>query len=250
MTDPTPQPPQGKTSGGHIAALVAGSIAGMLALAALVAGGLLLWADSHADHDGYLTSKSDRYHTRTYAIATENLDVEGDVPGVVSQDMFGKLRLRVTPRGDKPVFVGIAPTHTVSRYLDDSAHATLTDVEFDPFKPTYRIKAGTTRPQPPAQHHIWAASAQGSGTQALTWDVESGDWSVVVMNADGSRGVDAGVSAGVRIPWLAPAGWSALGGGVLLALLAGGLLFVGVRRPPQRPQPTQRHSASEVITAS
>ena len=250
MTDPTSRSPQRTKSGGQIAALVGGGIAGMLALAALVAGGLLLWADSRTDHDGYLTTKTDRYQTRTYAIATDNLDVEGDVAGVVSHDVFGKLRLRVTPHGDKPVFVGIARTHAVSRYLDDSAHATLTDVDFDPFKPAYRVEAGTSRPQPPAQRHIWAASAQGAGAQSLTWDVESGDWSVVVMNADGSRGVDAGVSAGARIPWIAPAGWGALGGGVLLALLAGGLLFVGVRRPPQGPQPAQRLSASEVITAS
>jgi hypothetical protein len=249
MTDQT-TPPDRIKSGGQIAAIVAGSIAGMLALAALVAGGLLLFADSKTDHDGYLSSKSDRYHTRTYAIATENLDVDGDVPGVISHDDFGKLRLRVTQRSEKPLFVGIAPTHRVSRYLGDSAHATLTDVEFDPFKPTYRVERGTTRPEPPSQRHIWAASAQGYGAQSLTWDVKSGDWSVVVMNADGSRGVDAGVSAGVRIAWIETAGWGALGGGVLLALLAGGLLFVGVRRPPQRPQPAQRPSASEVITAS
>jgi hypothetical protein len=240
QTTPAPAPAR-RQSGGQIAAIVTGSIAGMLALAAIVAGGLLLWGDSQTDRDGYLTSASDRYHTTTHAIATENLDVSGDVPGVVGQDLLGKLRLRVSPNGDKPLFVGIAPTHEVTRYLSDSAHATLTDVEFSPFEATYRNESGTERPGRPDERQIWAASAQGSGTQSLTWDVKSGDWSVVVMNADGSAGVDAGVSVGVRIGWIEPAGWGALGGGALLALLSGGLLFAGLRG---RRQPADDRDAS------
>jgi hypothetical protein len=243
MTDQTTPAPARRQSGGKIAAIVTGSIAGMLALAAIVAGGLLLLGDSQTDRDGYLSSASEHYQTNTHAIATENLDVDGDVPGVVTEDLIGKLRLRISPNGDKPVFVGIAPTHEVTRYLSDSAHATLTDVEFSPFHATYRTEQGTERPERPADRHIWAASAQGSGTQSLTWDVKSGNWSVVVMNADGSAGVDAGVSAGVRIGWIELAGWSSLGGGALLALLSGGLLFTGLRRPRQ---PTGDRDSSAV----
>ena len=54
------------------------------------------------------------------------------------------------------------------------------------------------------------------------------------MNADGSRGVHTDVSAGARLSFLAPLGWSALGGGFLLLLSAGGLLYLGVR-PPRNP---------------
>jgi hypothetical protein len=59
--------------------------------------------------------------------------------------------------------------------------------------------------------------------------VEPGEWSVVVMNADGSRGVDARVSAGAKVPFLAAVGWGAIGGGALLLVAAGGLLYAGVR---------------------
>ena len=48
------------------------------------------------------------------------------------------------------------------------------------------------------------------------------------MNADGSRGVAADVSAGARLPWLAPAGWATLGGGLVALVLAGSLVFVGI----------------------
>ena len=97
------------------------------------------------------------------------------------------------------MFVGIARTSDVDTYLDRSAHATLTDLEVDPFEaelPHHRRRL--SGPAAPARQSIWASSASGGGTQTLTWDVEDGDWSVVVMNADGSAGVDTDISVGRR----------------------------------------------------
>ncbi len=50
------------------------------------------------------------------------------------------------------------------------------------------------------------------------------------MNPDGSRGVDADVSAGVNIGILEPLGWSLLGGSALLLLGAVGVGYAGLRR--------------------
>ncbi len=54
------------------------------------------------------------------------------------------------------------------------------------------------------------------------------------MNADGSPGIDAGADAGARVPFLAPAGWSAVGGGTLLLLAAGTTALIATRRPRPR----------------
>jgi hypothetical protein len=248
MTEQTATPPKRGPSGGQIAAIVGGSIAGILAVLALVAGGLFLWADSKKDGDGYLKTGSDPYSTRTYAIASEDLQLDDDVPGVV-EDLYGKVRLRATSHNDKPVFVGIAHSDDVSRYLAASAHATLTDVNYDPFEASYRTTGGAQRPAAPGDQTFWAASAHGSGQQTLTWDVKQGNWSVVVMNADGSAGVDAGVSAGATANFLTPLAWGTLGGGLLLTAISGGLLFAGLRRRTP-PVTDQRRSASSVITAS
>jgi hypothetical protein len=249
MTEQTNTPPRRGPSGGQIVAIVAGSITGILAVLALVVGGLGLYANSKKDSDGYISTGSDPYSTKTYAIASEGLELDEDVPGVV-EDLYGKVRIRATSHNGKPVFVGIAHRDDVSGYLARSAHATLTDVNYDPFDPTYRTVGGARRPAPPAEQDIWVASAQGSGTRTLTWDVKQGNWSIVVMNADGSAGVNAGVSAGAQADWLTPAAWGTLGGGLLLAAAAGGLLFAGLRRPPEPPTADQRLSASSVITAS
>ncbi len=112
--------------------------------------------------------------------------------------------------GDEPVFVGIAPTDQVSRYLTGVAHTSVSDVDSWPFDADYdeRAVAGEGKPAPPGDQRIWAASVQGAGTQTLEWDVDDGDWSVVVMNADGSRGVDAEVEAGAKVPFLSEIGWT------------------------------------------
>jgi hypothetical protein len=238
MSETTSSTPVRRSQTGRIAATVAGGFAGLVALVVLAVGGALLYGQSQKNDDGYLSTKTDRFHTKTYAIATDNLDVEtGGASRVVDHDLFGSVRVKAHSRDGKPVFVGIARTDDVDRYLGSSAHAVLTDVDYSPFRPTYRAAGGERRPVAPGAQHFWAAKASGDGTRTLRWDVEDGDWSVVVMNADGSAGVDAAVSAGAELPWLDEAGWTAIGAGLLILVVAGGLIYVGVRPERDRREP-------------
>ena len=52
------------------------------------------------------------------------------------------------------------------------------------------------------------------------------------MNADGSAGVDAGVSAGAKLPILGDLELAAWIAAALFLALGGGLLAAGLRRPP------------------
>lgn len=222
----------------RIASIIAASVVGLFSLGLLAAGGALLWGDSKKDEQGYHTTASHRFHTNTYALASDNLDLDLDgLEDVIDPDAYGKLRLKVDPRTDTPVFVGIARTDDVSRYLDPTSHDLVKDVSFDPFRADYELQGGPTRPDAPATQNIWAASAHGSGTQTVTWDVKGGDWSIVVMNDDGSRGVDAGVSAGAKLGFLAPLGWGLTIGGLLALGLAGALVVVAVRVPRRQAVP-------------
>jgi hypothetical protein len=235
-----------------VAALVAGTLVGLVALALLIGGGAMLWGNGQKDADGYISTGTHRLQTATYALATDNLDIDLDGAGWLLEDgRLGHVRVQATSRNDKPVFVGIAPTRAVSRYLAETAHSSVTDVEDGPFSSfhvTYRDHAGTTAPGAPAGQRFWAASAQGTGSQAMTWKVRDGDWSVVIMNADGSAGVDAGVRAGADVPFLAPAGWITLGGGLVLLAGAGGLLYLGLRKP-RRPDPEPRTERDQVVAS-
>jgi hypothetical protein len=236
MTDNNTQRSQGRTAGGRIGLIVAGAVTAVLALGALGLGAGALWADGEKNDQGYLTTDSERFAAPTRALATDNLDVDLDgVDWVLDSGELGKVQLEVASEGDEPVFVGIARTEDVASYLRGVDHTRVTDVDADPFEASYHRQSGNRRPEAPAQESFWAASTQGRGTQTLDWRVNDGDWSVVVMNADGSRGVAADVSAGAKIPFLDELGWSALGGGGALLIGALALIVLGARPPRNRP---------------
>src|ERR671915_2088229 len=202
MTEQTIDSQPKRSRGARIALIVTGAITGLLAAGLLAVGGVALWGESEKDGDGYLTTDSHRLAAGTHALASESLDVDLDGAGwLMDREDFGDVRLEVAPQGDEPLFVGVAPTDQVSRYLGGVAHTSVSDVDSWPFEASYdesRV-AGDRRPAPPGEQRIWAASVQGAGTQTLKWDVEDGDWSVVVMNADGSRGPPP-ENAGRRTP--------------------------------------------------
>ncbi len=219
----TPQNP----SPTRLGAIITGGAIASLATLVLAGGAGLNWLEDRKDADGYYTTSAERFSTNTYALATENLDIDDGLPGSATD--YGTVRFKVRSDDAKPVFVGVARTRDVDAYLDRSAHAKLTDFDVDPFEASYRTTGGLTAPAAPGTQPIWAAKTSGDGTQTLTWDPKDGDWSVVVMNADGSAGVDTDISAGADVPIvgdLATAftigGISGLGIGV--ALIAGGLI--------------------------
>jgi hypothetical protein len=223
---------------GRIVALVMGVLVGLLAAAILAAAGVLLWGNNQKGDDGYLQTGPERLTAAGYAVTSDNLDLDLDGPNwVVDRDRYGKIRIRVTPQTPTGTFVGIAPTSAVDRYLGAVARSEVTDVDVAPLRVQLEEHAGQAPAGPPASRRIWSASATGTGTQTMTWDVREGDWTIVVMNADGSRGIDAGVSAGARVPWLGTAGWVTLGVGLLALFAAIALIVFGVRRPPGGARP-------------
>ena len=215
-----------------IALIVTGSLASLFAVGLLAIGALAFVGDSQKDSDGYISTDTHQFEAGTRALATENLDVDldtGDV--VIDSGDLGKARLQVESRDDKPVFVGIARTNDVEDYLQGVSHTTLTDVDTSPFEAQYDNHAGNNRPVAPADSQIWVASEHGSGKQTLNWEIKDGSYSVVVMNADGSAGVDADISTGADIPFLDDIGWSAVGSGSFVLLIGIALLVAGIRRP-------------------
>lgn len=137
------------------------------------------------------------------------------------------MRIRATPVGGREVFVGIGPRDRVARYLDGVARAEIDDIDANPFSVSYRYRSGSAPAGPPAGQTFWAASVEGAGTRDLEWNLESGRWTVVVMNADWSAGVGVEASVGAKAGWVLLVGLGLLIGGVLVATLGAALLAVG-----------------------
>jgi len=231
----TPEATARRWSGARIVAVVTGSLATLVAIGLLTVGGALLWGNAQKDERGYLATDSEEFSTGTHALVSEDLDVDLAGAGwVMNRDDFGNVRLEVTPHTNKPVFVGIAPTRDVSGYLRRTAHTSVTDVSYSPFRASYADHGGGQRPARPADERFWTASAHGAGPQTVTWDVDEGSWSIVVMNADGSPGIDAGISAGAKVPFLAALAWGVITAGLVTLAGAGMLMFLALRTPRRR----------------
>jgi hypothetical protein len=217
---------------GRIVLTVVGALLILMSFGLGAVGGILTWAHAtQRDSEGFFTSRNHRLESLTYAITSEDIDL-GVRPGRGDRRFdlgdLATVRLRVESQTGTPVFVGIGPSRDVDAYLANVAHAEIDDVHFGPFRVDYDVRPGTASPARPDAQTFWAASARGAGVQRLEWELESGHWSVVVMNADASRGVAVDANAGVKADWVLPLGIGLLGGFVLFALIGTVLLVVGV----------------------
>jgi hypothetical protein len=212
-------------------ALAGAAVTGLIAFALFIAGALLLWANGHyKDADGYLTTGSEQFASSEYALTSDKLEINGHWP--LSSNRYGTIRL--TARGkSKPAFIGVGRTRDVDAYLANVAHSRVEDISYAPFSARYTPVAGENRPARPADQRIWSAQAHGDGTQSLSWKVEKGDWSIVVMNEDGSRGVATSVSAGAKVPYIGEFAYAALGAGLLFIIATAALTSYGTRPQPR-----------------
>jgi hypothetical protein len=210
-------------SGGRVALLAVGSFLGLVSLGVIAAGAGALVIDWTQRDDGFVTSPRHTYSTPTYALVSETADLDG--PAWAWQDLVGTVRIQ--GRSDEPVFLGIGPSAEVERYLADVGHEIVHDIGHSRGDDDDRRPGGAPA-TPPGRQDFWAASAQGTGRVNLDWDPENGHWAVVVMNADGSRDVDATLSIGAELDALAWVGAALLGAGVLLALLAAALIYASL----------------------
>jgi hypothetical protein len=231
-TPAEPARPEARSGAGSILAAVLGSIAAILSLGALAGGAAsVIFDQTQRDEAGYITTPSHSYATGTYALVSNSYrtGTSGDV--FVARDMLGTVRIRA--QSERPLFVGVARSADVNSYLGRVRR----DVGggFDARPSDFHVIEGGTPPTVPAAQHFWAAKAVGSGPLTLRWSPQNGSWRIVVMNADGSTGVQTKLSIGARLPHLLWIGIGLLGGAALLGLI-GGYLLDAATRPGQRPR--------------
>ncbi|HET9542235.1 MAG TPA: DUF4389 domain-containing protein [Acidimicrobiales bacterium] len=228
MTEPTPAPavpPAPPTPVGRILMIVAGALIVLVAGAVVLAGAALTWAHAtQRDDDGYFSTSSERLDTATPVIISDELDlgVSPDDTRWFDAGDLATVRIDVEGVGESPAFVGIGPAADVAAYLDGVAQAQIEDIEVDPFRVEYQFRDGADQADPPTDQDFWVA--QGTDGEPLVWDLESGDWVVVVMNADGSAGVSVDAAVAAKVDWLLPLGIGLLIGGFVF--LVGGALLV------------------------
>jgi Domain of unknown function (DUF4389) len=211
---PAAPPARRSWTGGRIALVVVGTIAGLLALVLLVGGCALVTVDqTQRDDDGFLMSPTEDFSTPTYAIVSESADLDAEGVESALDTFLGTVRIR--SESDRPVFVGIGPADDVTRYLGGVERDEVDDLDSSG-DPEYSRRSGGAPTAPPGDETFWVASTEGAGERTLDWEPEDGDWRAVAMNEDASRGVSAELSIGAELD---PILWIGIG------LLVAGALF-------------------------
>jgi hypothetical protein len=217
--------PRGGGGAGRILLLVLGSIAALFAFATLAFGVAAVVVDQvQRDDDGFLMSPSERFSSSTYAVVSESADIEVGGAERALDWFLGTVRIR--SESDQPVFVGIAREADAAAYLDAVERDVVTDLEDEP---TYEREPGAAPSGPPGEESFWVASTSGAGERTLDWEPEEGDWRVVLMSEDASRGVSSDLSIGAELDSVLWIGIASLAVGALLAALAALAITAGIR---------------------
>lgn len=225
----------GWTTARVVSALV-GALFALCSLGLVGVGGVALWASTTQRHGGDIDLGTWNYRSTGYAVASTTADAYGATGGLPApRSVLGTVRIRVTSAsGAGTVFAGIARASAASRYLARVGYDTVRGINHHHALYT-RHRGGAPATAPP-RAGIWATYAAGPGTQTLTWPDRSGNWTVVVMNADGSQpvAVRVGVAAALpSLPWIAT---GLLVGGALVLAVGIALIAVPGRRAAKTPR--------------
>ena len=162
----------------------------------------------------------------THALVFDAISIR-DLPR--SGGLATTLGLEVHSEGGA-AFVGVGPTSEVGRYLDGVAFDRVVQVDWAGGVRTEEV-GGAKTPLPPADEAFWVASDEGAEA-IIEWRVESGDWTIVIMNADGAEGLEVAGSASITVPLLGPVGVTLFVIGILM-LIAGILLTISGSKMPK-----------------
>ena len=221
----------------RIVLLVLGSLVALLGFGLLGAGGALGWATAtQRDDGGFFTTSEERFATDSFALRSDKIDLGEPGPGEWWADRdLATVKVSADGAGTEDLFVGVGAEQDVEAFLSGVPHDVITDVDFGPFSADYRLEnaGGTATPSAPAEQAFWAAQASGPATQTLTWDLEPGRWTIVVMHADGTPGVTADLQLGGKIDYLAQIIIGLVAGGVALLAVGAAMIIGGVAGHPQ-----------------
>jgi hypothetical protein len=219
---------------GRVIALVLGILLLLPALALVAGGGVLLWADRSERDGGFLMSPTGNVSTDGYALVSDRIELSTSGDWVPVSGALGTTRVQATASGPE-LFVGVGPSDQVAAYLGTVQRAVIDDLGNDGAVDGREVDGGSPA-GPPAEQDFWIEQATGSGRQQLEWNPDDGDWTAVVMNADGSAGVDADLRVGAELPALTGIAWGLLIGGVLLTAVAVLVIVLAARRRRSYPQ--------------
>ena len=222
--------------------LILGALALLMSVPFIFCGAAVLLVNSVlVEDDGYICTDTIRLCSDFYAIVATPDDMDEDSDWLWWLGRFADLKVEGSSYGtSEQIFIGIADARDVGEYLDDVAYDEMVEFSTDVSEITYRSHVGDREPVPPTNASFWAVSAWGSEKQTIVWEHTVDDYSMVIMNADGTATVDARTAFCVKIPQVVGFGVGILLAGFVFLFVGILMIFFALRKRATPPGPLQK----------
>jgi hypothetical protein len=225
---------------GRIVLLIFGIFFVLVSFGLLGGGGAILAAEnSFKDDQGFYITNLIPVESAGVAVITGPAEINLGNTWVPNHNLATVKITAINRNSTQPVFIGVADTVKVDQYLHNVSYSEARGFNTSPQDIYYHNYTGASSVAAPTTQNFWDASINGTGSQTLTWDVVSGNYTFVLMNADGSSPVDARVSLGIKLPQIVHSiGIGLLVGGIVVILVGAAMIFFAARGFGQQPKQT------------
>ncbi len=210
----------------------------LISLYFLVSGAIYMFGNSTArDSEGFYRAWDLRINQDSCAMLMKPESVL-IAPGRESSFNFSTFKIEGQNNNpSNPVFLGIAEKSDIDAYLNGIEYDKIVDIYMFPSRAGYKNFPGSSVPESPASQTFWIESSSGTGMQHLTWELKP-DCYLLIMNEDGSPGIDMNLVLGVKSPLIYITGVNNLSLGAIILLISILILaFSGKSRNSAFPQP-------------
>ena len=222
---------------------VVGIIGALASIALLIGAGTLLFADKTKDSGDYFNTWAFEIEKESRAVVIGPASFN---KGFLKGDMsIYKAEVSNHPPS-QPIFLGIAEKRDLDAYLNGVSYDDIARIRIWPATESYQNHPGGSVPGDPGSQDVWHHSTQGDETQVITWRLEAGGRWLVLMNEDGSAGINMTVNIKTKSSLVFMTGMTNFGIGVVTLLLSI-LLFTSSskNRNPMYPRPLQTRPPEE-----
>ena len=218
-----------------------GIIGLLISMYFLVSGGMSLRSHiTTRDSEGFYSTWSIQVKRDSHAIVLKPDGINFD--GTWSMSNLAPFKVEASNNNlSNQLFVGTAKEKEIDVYLNGVEYDEIVVLRIFPSRANYQNHPGGNVSGSPNSQGFWTESTYGSGIQNHTWNPELGHHSLVIMNKDGSKGIDIHLVIGTKAGLLFMLGVSNLVIGffvLLVSLLM--LLAAGRSRSVVYPEPLER----------
>lgn len=231
-------------NGWKAVAIIMGGLIILTSIPFLFGGGALMGVTEWLDQGGgYIGVDNVDLSTSTQVLVGKELDIymsEMDYPSHwMWEPDLGDLvtvKIKAESNNGEAIFIGIADAEDAYAVFGDAAYDQVTKFRMEDFRDKYpyveyRYHSGHALNVTPADLDIWVTEISGVGEQTLTWSPESGNYWLIIMNADGSANVDIQTGVGAKVPILGNIGRGLFVGGLVLLAVGVAIVYFGAIKP-------------------